>query len=201
MKRRALVIDLTQDIDAIYNSFSKSCRYHIRKSSKLGVTISQTSNPNEFADNYFSQLNDVFKKQNLRPTYNKKRVVELIKAVYPTGNLLLLEARNKEGICIATGIFTGSNKLAIAWGTASYRNFQHLSPNEALRFEAIKYWRAKGFDLFEMGGGADYKQKFRPQEHFCVKIIASKFEFLTKGKAVFKKAYYKSRKLISTIRV
>jgi len=57
-ERRAWVIDLTQDIDKIYSSFGKSCRYHIRKSSKLGVTISQPSNINEFADNYFSQLND-----------------------------------------------------------------------------------------------------------------------------------------------
>ena len=69
----------------------KSCRYAIRKSARMGVTIEEVHDE-AFADDYYAQLQNVFAKQSLAPTYDKRRVQLLLKHVLPTGNILLLRA-------------------------------------------------------------------------------------------------------------
>lgn len=185
------VLDLKKELIDIYNGFSNSsCRYAIRKSVKLGVTIRHPEDIDEFIENYYNQLVDVFKKQRKQPTYSKDRVKKLIDTVFSSGQLLLLEARTKENICIATGIFTGTNKLATYWGGASYKDYQYLCPNEPLMFEAIKYWKNKNIEFFEFGGGKKYKEKYGPQIINVIKIMAAKHPILLWAKNLAKTMYY-----------
>lgn len=198
--KNALILDLTKDIKEIYNKFSySSCKYSIRKAQKLGVIIQEPKNLNEFVNNYYSQLLDVFSKQNLKPTYSIKRVETLVEELYPSGQLLLLEARSPEGNCIATGIFPGVNKLANFWGGASYREFQYLNPNEPLIFEAIKIWKSRGIEKFEFGGGGNYKKKFGPEINQYVKAVAYKYPILRSFKQIAKGLFYNSRRFKAMI--
>jgi hypothetical protein len=156
---REFVIDLTEDEDAIYSRMSgKSCRYCIRKAEKLGVIIEEASDEG-FADDYYEQLCDVFAKQSLVPTYGKERVRLLIRHLLPTGNLLLLRAREPQGRCIATSIFVGLHDFAYFWGNASWRQDQHFCPNEALQWYAIRYWKQRGSRYYDLGWGT-YKRKY-----------------------------------------
>jgi hypothetical protein len=76
---------------------------------------------------------------------------------------LFLRARDPaDGRCIATGIYPGMNRIAEFWGNASYRSGLSLHPNEALHWYAMRYWRARGLQVFDWGGGGDYKQKYGP---------------------------------------
>src|SRR3989442_1557306 len=81
----------------------------VRKAEKSGVTIEEAHDI-AFADEYYEQLKDVFAKQGLVPTYDVERVRALVRHMEPSGNVLLLRARDPEGKCIATGIFPGFNK-------------------------------------------------------------------------------------------
>jgi lipid II:glycine glycyltransferase (peptidoglycan interpeptide bridge formation enzyme) len=130
-------IDLTLPEDKLFANMHKSCRWSIRKAAKNGVIIEEASDPG-FAEDYFAQLEDVFAKQSLVPTYKIMRVRALIENLYSTGNLLLLRARNPEGVCIATGIFVSFNEIMEFWGGASWREHQKLLPNEAIMWYAIK---------------------------------------------------------------
>jgi hypothetical protein len=78
----------------------------------------------------------------------------------PTGRLLLLRARDREGKCIATGIFPGFNKIAEFWGNASLRSGQILRPNEAIHWYAMRYWKRRGIELYDWGGENRYKEKY-----------------------------------------
>jgi hypothetical protein len=154
------VVDLAPDEDTIYSGFSsKSCRYSIRKAQKLGVVIEEACGEG-FADDYYAQLRDVFAKQSLVPTYGKKRVELLIKHLMPTGDLLLLRARDPAGRCIATGIFLGTNQTAYFWGNASWRQDQQFCPNEAIHWHAMRYWKRRGIRKYDLCGGGDYKRKY-----------------------------------------
>ena len=97
-----------------------------------------------FADEYYAQLQDVFAKQGLRPTYGVDRVRELIRCVHPTGRLLLVRALGPEGEPIASGIFPAMNRTAYFWGGASWRSHQILRPNEAIFWFAMRDWKARG---------------------------------------------------------
>jgi hypothetical protein len=154
------ILDLTPDENAIYQQMSaKSCRYCIRKSAKEGVVIEEAFDEG-FADDYYAQLKDVFAKQGLVPTYDADRTRLLIKHLLPTGNLLLLRARDTRGDCIGTGIFLGINRYAYFWGNASWRQHQHLCPNEALHWYAMRYWKRRGMECYDFCGGGDYKRKY-----------------------------------------
>jgi hypothetical protein len=151
--------DLRPAEDQILGNMIKSCRYSIRKAEKSGVVIEETQDPG-FADEYLDQLRTVFAKQRLVPTYGIERVHALMRHVGPTGNLLLLRARNPERQCIATGLYVGFNRIAEFWGNASYPWGQALCPNEALHWYAMRYWKRRGADMFDWGGMAKYKLKY-----------------------------------------
>jgi len=151
--------DLTRSEEQLFNQMDSACRRCVRKAEKIGVRIEQANDP-EFASEYFEQLKDVFAKQKLVPTYGLDRVMKLIEYLLPTGNLLLLRARDPQGNCIGTGIYPGFNKVAYFWGNASFRSSQHLRPNESLHWSAMRYWKGQGTTVFDWGGGGTYKEKY-----------------------------------------
>ncbi|MCG8582524.1 MAG: GNAT family N-acetyltransferase [Bacteroidales bacterium] len=156
-------VNLLKNEDEIFNNFKSSCRRCIRKADKNGVKI-EIAQDKAFAKDYFTQLQEVFAKQNLVPTYSIKRIETLIDNLLPTGKLLLLRAKDREGKCIATGIFPAYNDTMFFFGGASYTRYQILRPNEAIQWFAMRYWKQKGISKYDMGGGGDYKLKYGGQE-------------------------------------
>jgi len=156
-------IDLNQNEATLFNAMKPACRRCIRKSEKTGVVVESVWDES-FADLYYSQLQDVFRKQNLTPTYSLQRVRLLIKQLLPTGNLLLVKASDQNGNCIATGIFPALNQTMYFWGGASWREFQEYRPNEAVQWFAMRYWKTKGITRYDMGGGGEYKRKYGGEE-------------------------------------
>jgi len=188
-------IDLTKNESELFGLMkNSSCRYCIRKAAKLGVEIIE-SNDIGFASEYFSQLNDVFAKRGLVPTYKIDRIQKLIKYLLPTSNLLLLNAQSSDGISIATGIFPAFNDTAYFWGGASWRQYQYLSPNEPLIWFAIRYWKAKGMKKFDFGGGGEYKRKYGGQEIRTPILMQAKYPVLFKLKEMAQKLWKTQQKI------
>ena len=139
--------DLTRSEEDLFDGMESACRRCIRKAEKSGLKIEEAHGL-AFADEYYEQLKDVFAKQSLVPTYSVERVRALVRNVEPSGNILLLRARDPEGKCIATGIYPGFNQIAEFWGNASFRAHQNLRPNEACHWYAMRYWKKRGaYDL------------------------------------------------------
>jgi len=170
--------DLTQTEDKLFANMDSACRRCIRKAEKSGVKIEEAHDAS-FADEYYEQLKDVFAKQGLVPTYPVERVRALVKNLEPTGRVLLLRARDSEGKCIATGIFPGYNKIAEFWGNASLRTSQNLRPNEALHWYAIRYWKARGVEVYDWGGEGKYKEKYGCVPHRVPWFIKSRFAVIS----------------------
>ena len=152
-------IDLTKDEDDLFANMKSACRRCVRKAEQKGVVV-EIAQDRGFAEDYYAQLQDVFAKQRLVPTYDLERVRQLVRHVHPTGHLLLLRARDREGRCIATGIFPHMNGVMYFWGGASWRAHQASRPNEAVQWEAMRIGMKKGLRVYDMGGGGDYKKKY-----------------------------------------
>lgn len=199
-RQETFEVDLTLPEDELYqNLSSKSCRYSIRKSKREGVTI-EIAEDDQFARDYYDQLEDVFAKQDLVPTYPIERVTTLIDKLLPTGNLLLLRARGPDGTCIATGIFPGYNRLMQFWGGASWREYQNLCPNEPIVWYAMRYWKERGIEVFDMGGGSEYKRKYGGRRIYVPWIRVSRFGALEKGRNLARKMHSKAQKLKGRLR-
>ncbi len=162
--------DLRKSEEQLFAELKPTCRTCIRKAQKSGVVIEEACGDDQFADDYYEQLKDVFAKQHLVPTYSRELVRLFLDYLYPTGQLLLLRARDREGKCIATGIYPGMNRLGHFWGNASFRSSQHLRPNQAMNWYAMRYWRARGAEFFDWGGEGSYKEKYG-----CHKVVVHRF--------------------------
>ena len=176
-------IDLTQSEDDLFGGMTKSCRWTVRKAEKNGVVIEQ-ANDAAFADDYFNQLKDVFAKQSSVPHIDRARTRALVKHLLPTGNLLMLRARNPAGDCIATGLFPAYNRTAFYWGGASWRQHQKLYPNELLQWHAIRYWKQRGIQTYNMVGTMEFKQKFGGRQTEVPMLVCSKYRWLAYARSV-----------------
>jgi hypothetical protein len=190
--------DLRRSEDELFGAMSSACRRCIRKAEKSGVTVEE-ANDAQFAEEYYEQLKDVFAKQGKTPTYSLDRVRLLIRHLQPSGNLLLLRARSADGICIGTGIYPGFNKAAEFWGNASWRQHQHLRPNETLHWYAMRYWKRRGAALFDWGGGGEYKEKYGVAPLVVPWLYKSKYKWMTAARDRLRSLYYSTRPLIGRL--
>ena len=187
--------DLTKPEDEIFGAMDSACRRCIRKAEKSGVVIEEAHDP-AFADDYFEQLQDVFAKQALVPTYKIDRVRSLIAHLEPTGRVLLLRARDAQGKCIATGIFPGYNKIAEFWGNASFRHSQTLRPNEAIHWYAMRYWKRRGVAVYDWGGGGAYKEKYGCVAHAVPWFTKSRYAVVSKLRDGAKRAFEQKQRFL-----
>lgn len=169
--------DLTKSEEELFHGMDSACRRCVRKAEKSGVIIEE-AHELAFADEYYEQLKDVFAKQGLVPTYSVERVRSLVKHLEPTGNILLVRARDAEGKCIATGIYPGFNQIAEFWGNASFRAYQNVRPNEACHWYAMRYWKKRGATIFDWGGEGTYKEKYGCTPHRVPWFTKSKYQIV-----------------------
>ena len=169
--------DLTKSEDELFNGMESACRRCIRKAEKSGVQIEEAHDL-AFADEYYEQLKDVFAKQGLVPTYSVERVRSLVRNMEPSGNVLLIRARDAEGRCIASGIYPGFNQIAEFWGNASFRAYQNLRPNEACHWYALRYWKKRGAVIFDWGGEGTYKEKYGCVSHRVPWFTKSRYQIV-----------------------
>jgi hypothetical protein len=192
------ISDLSLSEDDLYRSFASAKRRNIRKAEREGVKIEHADDM-EFAAEYYVQLQEVFSKQGLKPTYGVERVRAFIKHLYPTGNLLLLRARNQEGITIATGIFVGFNLTSYFWGNASARQHLHMRPNELIHWYAMRFWKARGVRWHDWSGPGDYKKKYGPELLQVPHFYKSKYKLVEFGREAAHTAFYLPRRVKSNL--
>lgn len=176
--RRTFVVDLAGDESDVFARMTSACRRAIRKSVKVGVRV-EAAHGLSFADEYHNQLQGVFARQSLVPTYDVERVRELIRRLEDTDRLLLLRAVGPDGSGIATGIFLAFNGTAHFWGGASVREQQILRPNEAIFWAAMRWAREKGCSTLDMGGGGEYKTRYGARELRVPRLRCSRIPALT----------------------
>ena len=180
-------VDLQMDDGELFGRMSSACRRAIRKAEKMGVTI-ETADDERFADDYYAQLEDVFAKQDLVPTYDVARVHALFRHLGPTGRLLRVRALAPDRRPIASGIFPAFGDTAYFWGGASWRADQILRPNEPLFWFAMRYWRDRGMRTLDLGGAGDYKRKYGGREVWVPWVRRSRYPGLDRMRNLAKTA-------------
>jgi Acetyltransferase (GNAT) domain len=187
-------VDLLASEPEMFARMTSACRRCIRKAQKLGVVI-EPSSDSGFVDDYYAQLRDVFAKQGVFPTYPIDRVRLLHRHLHPTGNLLLLRARDAQGQCIATGIFPAWNRTMYFWGGASWREHQSNRPNELLMWHAMLYWKSRGIHRFDMGGSGEYKRKYGGNEIGVPWLRKSRYGWISTARKQAERMHYRLENL------
>jgi len=185
-------LELRVDADdkQLYKNMKTDCRNFINQFERRGATIEFVEPNDEFAEDFYNQLLDVFAKQKLVPTYGVEKVKRLLKHLAVNDSVLCLRVRDPKGLSIATSIFPGFNKKFFFWGGASLRSYHNYRPNEYMIYTAMKYWRNRGCEVFDMVGIRPYKKKFGSWEVHYPIIIAPRYKILYYLKNFAAKLYY-----------
>jgi hypothetical protein len=155
-------IDLTQPGPRLFSAMTHQCRTNVRKAEKSGLVI-QECHDAKFADDYYDQIENIFARQGLVPTFPRERVQKVLSCLAATNLGLFLRAVNADGKCVATTISVGTENLAYLWGAASLPEFQPLRPNELTYWSNMRLWKQRGARVLDMGGGGEYKRKYGGQ--------------------------------------
>ncbi|MGO8676905.1 MAG: lipid II:glycine glycyltransferase FemX [Limisphaerales bacterium] len=174
-----IINDLTLSEETLFNNMNSYRRRDIRRAEKHGVVIEEAKD-SAFADEFAAQFRDVFAKQGMVPHFGAERVRTLMKHFGPAGGLLMLRARAPAGECVATGVYIGLEPAAFYWAGASWRQHQHLHPNELLQWYAMRYWKARGMKTYNLAGTMDFKRRFGGAESSTLMIFKSKYGFLSR---------------------
>lgn len=191
-----LELDIDKTDDELFKVFKTDCRNFIRQFERRGAVYERVAPSDEFAEEYYEQLKDVFAKQGLVPTYSVDKVKRLLHHLSDGETVLcqhVLDPDTKESI--ATSIFLAYNKTFYFWGGASYRSGQHYRPNEYMLWRAITYWRDNGYKTFDMVGVRDYKRKFGSHEVQYAHIMIAKYPALIKIRNFAKFLFFKMLEL------
>lgn len=167
-------VDLSGGPEAVLANMKANRRRNIKKAERLGVQV-EVATDDDFVVDFYGQLKDVFEKQGLVPPYGIARVRALIDHLGPTGRLLRLRARDPSGRCVATGIFPAANGTMYFWGGASWRDSQAMRPNEAIHWQAMRYWMERGIQTYDMVGRGTYKERYGAYPIFVPWGRASRF--------------------------
>lgn len=187
--------DLTKPEQQLFDELDPSYRRCIRKANRCGVVVEESVPDDAFAVEFYEQVTDVFRTKGLVPMYPGDWVPKFIHYLYPTGYVALLRARTAEGKCMASCISYGINGFAQLWGTASFREYQQLRPNQAMHWHAMRYWRDRGFRCFDWGGDGDYKKQYASQKISVNRFCKSSIPLLSTLRDYARTAFMQKRRL------
>lgn len=185
-------LELSIDMDdaGLMKQMKVDCRNFVRQFERRGARLEIAQPDDTFAQQYYTQLEDVFAKQGLVPTYSLEKVKTLLRNLKDTGKVLCLRVISPDERCIATSIFLGNKEKCYFWGGASFRPDQHYRPNEYMIYTAMRHWRDQGCKVFDMVGIRDYKRKFGSHDVHYAALICSRIPGLLAGRDLAARLYY-----------
>ena len=186
-----LELNLDMDDAGLMKQMKVDCRNFVRQFERRGARLEVAQPDDTFAQQYYTQLEDVFAKQGLVPTYSLQKVRTLMSVMADSGSILCLRVLSPDDRCIATSIFLGNKQKCYFWGGASFRQDQHYRPNEYMIYTAMRYWRDRGCKMFDMVGIRDYKRKFGSHEAHYANLVFTRVPLLITARDLAAKLYYK----------
>ena len=187
-----LELEIDKTDEELFKVFKTDCRNFIRQFERRGAIYARAEPNEDFAVEYYEQLEDVFAKQGLVPTYTIEKVKHILSHLKDGETVLCQRIRDPENNkSIATSIFLAYKKTFYFWGGASFRSGQHYRPNEYMLWRAIQYWRDKGYKIFDMVGVRDYKKKFGSHEVQYAHIMIARYSILIKMRDIAKALFFK----------
>ena len=88
----------------------------------------------------------------------------------------------------------------MGWGGASWRQYQKFQPNEAIFWYAMRYWKARGMQTFDMCGGGEYKRKYGGRRIVVPWGRLSRFRIFSLARRAAAKVFWLRWKLVGYLR-
>jgi len=142
------VLDLTRDEEQIFAGFQGSTKRNVKKAIREGVQIEISESSESI--NEFYRLYGITRRRHGTAIEPLAFFENVYRNVISKGNgNVVLASHGKK--YIGTAVFFHFGKFVFYQFGASDLTYQHLRPNNLIMWEAIKWYRQKGFELFSFG--------------------------------------------------
>lgn len=179
---------------AMWGRLKGECRNRIRRGLKNGLQVERTQDP-AFVREYYAQLQQVFLRQGLGPTYGEDRVRALWETLMPLGKLSALRVRHGDEV-VATALFPHDERAVYFWGGACRPDAYGLYPNELLHWSAMLAALEAGIPSYNMCGSGGFKRKFGGTTLVTERWFKPLSPLATVGRLAFKR-YVRARQWVS----
>lgn len=173
------------DPDRAKRAMKHSARTYINRAERFGLQT-EFRNDEEFVDEIYDQMVEVYERGGNVVPYGKERVLTLFRHMKDSGNLLAIAVNLPDGkTCIATGLFFIDNKELIMWSWTCRTEYRYHSPTELLTWTIMQRAMEMGCTTFDLSGGSRFKKKFGARlEDDKIRWIRSRYAFLGVARSV-----------------
>lgn len=138
-EKATLHIDLTQDLDTLWNNADKDARWGVKKARKEKLQVEQTNNDSDWQDFY-----EIYKETCIRGEIVPEPLEKLKQDI--------LFVCKKENKIIAGAVIIDHGKRIELHYNASIYDYLKLQPNNILYWHLIEYGKASSKKIFDLGG-------------------------------------------------
>lgn len=142
-------LDLRKSEEELLAQMKQKTRYNVNLSRKKGVVVSEDNSLNAFSQ-YLELLKETTKRQGFfahNVEYHKK----MWQILYPSGIAHLLKATLNNEMLAGWILFVFNKILYYPYGASSTK-FRNLMASSLLMWEAIRFGKASGCEVFDMWG-------------------------------------------------
>ncbi|MBR3256987.1 peptidoglycan bridge formation glycyltransferase FemA/FemB family protein [Candidatus Saccharibacteria bacterium] len=147
--QNTVILDLKKSEEDLLMGMRRQTRYEVRRSEKLGITVSEDSSESAFKKFHKIQA-ETAKRQNFIPPSEKDLLAE--RTAFSPDNLKLYSAKSANGEDIAFGLILFYGKEAEYFEAASTELNRKLPGAYALLWRAIRDMKAEGLERFNLWG-------------------------------------------------
>jgi CelD/BcsL family acetyltransferase involved in cellulose biosynthesis len=198
-----------EDESKALKAMKTSARRNIKRAHKLDLDV-KFRDDDDFVDEVYDQINEVFLRGGNVVPFSKKRVAEFFFNMKRSGTLLPIAVEMPDsGTCIATGLFTVANKELLLWMWTHRSQYRWCRPTEAMTWEVMRKAMRLGCLNFDLMGRGDFKAKFGATlKSDKTRWVRSRYRLLTVARDMSERFYrlqqsvrgkYARRKLDSSV--
>lgn len=154
-----LVIDLTKSQEQLFNELRKTTRQLIVKAQKMNICINMFDNPTGLST-FFTNYQETVKRQKWH-AYSEK-YIELEVKTFTSANSAYIFTAFYETKPISSAVFITTQSQVIYHHGGSLSDFRQIPAMYLIQWEAIKFFKAKGFKVFNLWGVSPKDQVKHP---------------------------------------
>ncbi len=176
--------------ERVLKNMKTNAKRNIKRAQELGL-ITRFRNDEEFADEVFDQIKEVFHRGGNTVPFAKKRVEEFIRNLKDTGNMIAIAIYLPDGeTCIATGLFTVESNELLLWMWTHRTEFRNYRPTEFMTWQVMQKAMELGCDKIDFMGRGDFKAKLGAQlDERKIRWVRSRYQWLTSVRDAAEKIY------------
>jgi lipid II:glycine glycyltransferase (peptidoglycan interpeptide bridge formation enzyme) len=145
-----MILDLTQELEAIQMRMRSTTRKHLRQGQRRGATVREGGAAD--VDTFGRLLANLCQRRGVRPNVPQGDFLhELWQAFIPGGHVKLFVAERNHEVLTSLMVF-GMGQWARSWRVGTSGTDTDARPNELAYWEAIKWAKANGFRFFDFAG-------------------------------------------------